>query len=180
MTIPAEPVTPSTETAPSDPPPGERHLPPAIVVLGLALLGGFVAIVVGTILSVTGSRPSTPDIEDLALPAGVEIVDSHTTCNASACDGVGLVVDRDGMGVPDMVDAIAKRLTMDGWHEEATCVTDARCLERDDLRIVIRPWLDLDETVAPAMRDSLTEDGVDQTRLVYLGYFRCGVLRSCS
>lgn len=179
MTLPAEAAAPS----PPDPqgrPPDERRLPMAVVVLGLALLGGFLAIVIGTVLSVTGSRPDTPEIEDLALPAGVDIVDSHTTCNASACDGVGLVVDRDGMGVADMVDTIARRLTLDGWHERSSCDEGARCLERDDLRIVIRPWLDLDEAIAPAMRDSLTEDGVDQTRLVYLGYYRCGVLRSCS
>jgi hypothetical protein len=180
MTTPAEPVSPSVEPSPDAPPSDERHLPMAIVVLGLALLCGFVAIVIGTILSVAVSRPDTPDIEDLALPAGVDIVDSHTTCNASACDGIGVVVDRDGMGVADMVDVIARRLTMDGWRDDATCDAGARCLERDDLRIVIRPWLDVDETVAPAMRDSLTEDGIDQTRLVYLGYYRCGVLRSCS
>jgi len=180
MTVPAEPVSPSPESTPADPPPEEKHLPTAVVVLGFALLGGFIAIVVGTVLSVAGARPETPSIEDLALPAGVDVVDSHTTCNASACDGIGIVVDRDGMGVTDMVDAIAKRLTMDGWHEDGECDAGAICLDREDLRIVIRPWLDLDEAVAPAMRDSLTEDGIDQTRLVYLGYYRCGVLRSCT
>ena len=153
---------------------------PSIVVLGLALLGGFVAIVVGTILSVGSSKSESPELGDLALPVSVDVIDSHATCDASACDGFGLAVDRDGMDVAGMEQAIAERLRLDGWSDESACPASVICLERDDLRVEILPWSNLDESVAPTMRDSLTESGVDQTRLVYLSYYRCGVLRACA
>jgi hypothetical protein len=156
-----------------------RRLPTPILVLGLGLIGGFVAVIVATIISVGTSPPESPDLEDLALPVSVQVVDSHATCDASACDGYGLVVDRDGMAVTEMATNIADRLRIDDWVDDAPCDEGAVCLQRDDLRVEIRPWLDVPESVAPAMRASLTESGVDQARLVYVAYYRCGVLRSC-
>lgn len=157
-----------------------RRLPPSMLALGLALLVGFVVIAVAAVASVGGSKSDSPVLEDLALPADVVLVDSHATCDASACDGFGLVVDRDGLDVIEMAGVIADRLRMDDWVDRPVCQGSVACLKRDDLRVDIRPWLELDESVAPAMRASLTESGIDQSRLVYLSYYRCGVLRSCA
>ncbi|OFW65442.1 MAG: hypothetical protein A2Z12_00150 [Actinobacteria bacterium RBG_16_68_21] len=157
-----------------------RKLPPAMLALGAAMLAGFIVIAIAAIVSVDGSKSESPDIGDLALPSTFEIVDSHSTCDASACDGLGLVIDRDGMEVPEMAQLIVERLQMDGWIDETPCEEAVTCLKRDDLRIEVRPWLDLDEAVAPTMRASLEESGIDQSRLVYLSYYRCGVLRSCA
>ncbi|MFH1105101.1 MAG: hypothetical protein V1757_09225 [Actinomycetota bacterium] len=156
-----------------------RRLHPSMLAVGLALFAGFVVIAIGTVISVGKSGTETPELTDLALPAGVAIVDSHSTCDASACDGLGLVVDRDGLEVGEMRDVIAERLRMDGWTDDSLCEPLVTCLERDDLRVEIEPWVDLEESVAPAMRTSLIESGIDQTDLVYVGYYRCGVLRAC-
>jgi len=157
-----------------------RRVSPSMLALGLALLFGFVAIAIATIVSVGGSRSDSPELDDLALPVGVDLVDSHATCDATACDGFGLVVDRDGADLALMVETIADRLRMDDWVDRTVCEGPVTCLARGDLRVEIRSWIDLDETVAPTMRASLDEASIDQSRLVYVSYYRCGVLRPCA
>lgn len=157
-----------------------RRLPASMLAIGVTMLVGFVVIAVAAVLSVGGSQSESPELSDLALPVGVEVVDTHATCDPSVCDGVGLVVDRDGVEVPEMAQMIADHLRTEGWTENLSCDYGAVCLKHGDLRVEIRPWLDLDEMVAPTMRASLEENGVDQSRLVYVGYYRCGVLRVCA
>jgi len=156
-----------------------RILPVSMVVIGLVLLAGFIITATSMIAAVVATDgDGMPSLEQLALPADVEIVDSHATCDASECDGYGIVVDRPETAPGRVIELIRSRLRGVGWaHRD--CGPEEVCMRRDDLGVRMRPWISVAETEAVAMRDALTDRGVDQSALVYLLFHRCGELHPC-
>jgi hypothetical protein len=157
---------------------GVRILPVSMVVIGLILLGGFLIAATSMIAAVVAADGNgMPDLEHLALPSSVEIVDSHATCDASECDGYGVVVIGDGTRPARTIDLVQSRLRSVGWAQR-DCGDDV-CMRRDGLAVVMRPWVDVPETEAIALRSALDNSGVDQDRLVYVLYHRCSDLHPC-
>lgn len=157
---------------------GIRILPVSMVVIGLILLGGFLVASTSMIAAVVASDGNgMPDLEYLALPPGVEIVDTHATCDATECDGYGIVVGREAATAARVIDLVRSRLRAVGWAVR-DCGDDV-CMRRDGLGVVIRRWTEVPETEAVAVRDGLTDRGVVQSSLVYILYHRCSDLHPC-
>jgi len=150
-----------------------------MLVIGLLMLAGFLAVAVSMIAAVAiDDRPPMPDMEALALPDGVAVIDSHASCDASECDGYGIVVDRSGAAAEDVIYLVESTLRSKGWWG-GECPQGEVCLRRGELGVVLVPWVAVDDTVATAIRTELTAEGVDQGALVYVLYHRCGVLHPC-
>ena len=148
-----------------------------MVVIGLILLGGFIVASTSMIAAVVASDGNgMPDLEYLALPSGVEIVDTHATCDANECDGYGMVVGSEGTAARRVIDLVRSRLRSVGWAQR-DCA--AVCMRRDGLGVVLRPWSEVPGDEAVAMRDALDDGGVDQEDLVYVLYHRCSDLHPC-
>ncbi|HUG75435.1 MAG TPA: hypothetical protein VMM81_07185 [Acidimicrobiia bacterium] len=151
-----------------------------LVITGV-LVVGFIALGAATVLSVTGANgPQPPTLADLPIPTGVELVDSHTLCEADACDGAGGVFAWDPIRVEAAVGMLAEHFLGNGWiGDPGTCLEGVRCFQRGGLRSTIRPWLEVDETVGTTMRASIREQGIIEDNLVYVSVIRCGILTDC-
>ncbi|HSM02679.1 MAG TPA: hypothetical protein VK960_09630 [Acidimicrobiia bacterium] len=156
-----------------------RIFPVSMVVIGLMLLGGFIVAATSMVAAVVASDGhSMPDLDQLALPAGAEIVDTHATCDANECDGYGMAVSREDTSPAGLIELIESRLRSIGWSVR-DCGADEVCMRRDDLAVRLRPWTAVEGTEAAAMRVALAERGVDQSALVYVLFHRCGGLHPC-
>ena len=156
-----------------------RILPVSMLVIGLVLLGGFIIASTSMIAAVIASDANgMPRLEELALPSGVEIVDTHATCDANECDGYGMVVDHEASPPGRVIELIESRLRSVGWGQR-DCTPGEVCMRRDDLGIVMMPWSNVPGTEAVAMRAALEERDIDQAGLVYLLYHRCSELHPC-
>lgn len=150
-----------------------------MLVIGVLMLGTFLIVATSMVTAVIADdRLTLPDVSLLALPAGIEVVDSHSTCNASECDGYGLVLDHQGASAEEVIDQVAENLQGDGWVTWA-CGSAETCLRRDDLGVMLTPWSMIDDTLNAPIRAELEEQGIDQESLVYLLYHRCGALHPC-
>ena len=158
---------------------GVRILPVSMVVIGLLLLGGFLVASTSMIAAVVAADGNgMPDLEHLPLPPGVEIVDTHATCDANECDGYGIVVGRVETRPQRVMELVQSRLRGFGWAQR-DCGDGDVCMRRDGLSVEMRPWLEVPDTEAVAVRDGLTDRGVDQASLVYVLYHRCSDLHPC-
>ncbi len=157
-----------------------RHRHPAMVVVGFVLFAGFLAIAVATVVSViTDPMPDPATLSVLALPPGVEVIDAHQTCNSEACDGEGAVLQSDGLTAATALAAVKVQLEGTGWWEHQ-CPDLGPCLRWHDLGAELVPWVAVNEEPSTAaMRANLDGMEVDQSSLVYLRVFRCGVVMSC-
>jgi len=114
------------------------------------------------------------------MPSGVDIVDSHATCQAEACDGTGYVIAWDPMTSHAAVSMLAEHFLERGWvGAVGSCDDGSRCLSQGDLRAEIRPWSTVDEMVGTIMRTSLRERGIDEVDLVYVSVASCSILGVC-
>jgi hypothetical protein len=150
-----------------------------MVVIGLILLGGFIIASTSMIAAVIASDGNgMPDIDQLPLPSGVDIVDTHAACDANECAGYGMVVGREGTPPGRIIELIQSRLRSVGWGQR-DCPSGEVCMRRDDLGIVMMPWSNVSETEAVAMRVALEERDIEQAALVYVLYHRCSELHPC-
>ena len=157
-----------------------RKSHPAMVVVGVVLLVGFLAIAIATVVSVvTDPIPDPARLSSLALPPGIEVIDAHQTCNAEACDGEGAVLRSDGLTAATALAAVKGQLEDTGWWEHQ-CPNLGPCLRWHDLGAELVPWVTVHEqSAAAAMRANLDGMEIDQSSLVYLRVFRCGVVTMC-
>lgn len=158
--------------------PAPRSLPPSMVGVGLGFVGLFLVLVAGTILAVVADdTPKPPVLQELPLPAAVDIVDSMPTCTNSACDGEGVVlVGSAGEGVAGRVAGHWRGL---GWAS-LPCVDDGTmCFSDGDLRISMSVWSDVDPLRVPKLWEAVADSGVDPARLVYVHFYRCGSIFPC-
>lgn len=156
-----------------------RTLPGSMVVIGVLMLASFMIVCTSMVAAVLADdRPSMPDLELLDLPSGVEILDFHATCDASECDGYGLILDDDGASAEELIELVAGSLRESGWATRDCGLGDI-CLRRDGLGVVLAPWSMVDDTLNTPIRASLEERGIDQETLVYMLYHRCGQLHPC-
>jgi hypothetical protein len=156
-----------------------RGLPTSMLVIGGLMLGGFLIIATSMVAAVIADdRPAMPDLDLLALPVGVDVLESHATCDASECDGVGLVLDNDLASAEALIEDVADGLRAEGWTDRACGLGDT-CLRREGLGVMLAPWSMIDDTLNAPIRASLEEQGIDQQTLVYLLFHRCGDLHPC-
>jgi hypothetical protein len=157
-----------------------RRLPPSMVVVAIIFVSLFFVLATGTILAVVADDSiEGPSLEDLPLNGGAEVVDAMATCTDSACDGHGVLL----MGTEYGADALAARLgehwQRRGW-EPSSCVDDGDfCFADDDLRISVRTWDRVDPTFAPTFVEGVADRQLDPRRLLYIHYFRCGIIHAC-
>lgn len=150
-----------------------------MLVIAVLLLGCFVMVATSMVAAVVADdRPTMPDLALLTLPAGVEVLDSHATCDASECDGYGLVLDSEAASARAVMEHVAESLRTTGWAAR-TCGPGEICMRRDGLGVVLAPWSMVDGTLNAPIRASLEAQGIDQETLVYLLYHRCGELHPC-
>lgn len=156
----------------------QRH--PAMVVVGLVFLAGFLAIAVATVVSVVANpMPEPARLSSLALPADLEVIDAHETCSPDACDGEGAVLRADGLTATTALAAIESSLRNAGWASRH-CGELGPCMRWHDLGAELVPWVTVfDQPATAAMRSNIDGMDVDQAGLVYLRVFRCGVVESC-
>jgi len=156
-----------------------RILPVSMLVIGLILLGGFIVASTSMIAAVVASDGNgMPDIDQLPLPSGVDIVDTHAACDANECAGYGMVVGDEGTPPGRIIELIQSRLRSVGWGQR-DCAPGEVCMRRDDLGVVMRPWSAVAKTEAVAVRSALEDRGIDQASLVYVLYHRCSDLHPC-
>jgi hypothetical protein len=155
-----------------------RH--PSLVVIGAVFLTVFLAIAVGTVVSVVANPlPDPATLSALALPPDIEVVDAHETCNADACYGEGAVLRSDGLTAATALAAVETELLAAGWSERE-CGGDRSCLRWHDLGAEVVPWAMVhNEPGTAAMRANLNGMDLDQSSLVYVHVFRCDVVTSC-
>lgn len=157
-----------------------RRLPPSMVVVSIVFVGLFLVLATGTILAVVADDSiEGPLLDDLPLNGGAEVVDAMATCTESACDGHGVLL----MGTEYAADALAVRLgdhwRSRGWSRSA-CLDDGEiCFEDGDLQISVRTWDHVDPTFAPTFVEGVADRGLDPSRLLYIHYFRCGIIHAC-
>lgn len=166
-----------TDIAQDERAPG-RSFPPSMTFVGVAFFALFIALVGATILAVVNDdTPDPPGLDELPLPATVEIVDSMATCTDTACDGQGVVlIGSAGEGV---VGRLAGFWRDAGWASLPCADEGTMCFADDDLRLALSVWSDVDPLHIPKLWESVNDEGLDAGRLVYVHYFRCGSIFPC-
>jgi hypothetical protein len=151
-----------------------------MIVIGALLYGGFVAIAVATFVSLSnGAATAPPDITDVPFPAGTEVIGSHARCTTEACDGHGIVVDWESHTAASSIDMLAGHLESHGWVSLDDCTVEGRCMASGELRAELVPWASVDPGVGPVMRAAINERDLDESELVYVRLYRCGILTGC-
>lgn len=168
-------------TLTEQPPSTDRQTPVSMIVIGAVLLAGFLAVSGVMVLTVTNGRatPAPPDGSEVVLPAAVETIDSHAICRAEACDGTGLVVHWDPIIAHVAVDMLATHLAGQGWVDHGGCPAGSRCMAMDDLRLTVKPWMQVDPSIGAVMRSSIRDRGLDDSDFLYVKVTRCGILEGC-
>ncbi len=66
-----------------------------------------------------------------------------------------------------------------GWSRTG-CIDDGEiCFADDDLWISVRTWDRVDPTFAPTFVEEVADRQLDPHRLLYIHYFRCGIIHDC-
>ena len=116
---------------------------PSLVVVGAAFVTLFLAIAIGTVVSVVADPiPDPATVSALALPPGIEVVDAHETCDSDACDGEGVVLRSDGLTAATALAAVETELRAAGWSERP-CGAIRSCLRWHDLGAHVVPWVEV-------------------------------------
>ena len=144
-------------------------------------MSGFMFLVGATVFAVlAGTSPTAPDFDMLALPEGIEVVDSRQICDPErGCDGYDVLVDYPGLSGNGALQMVVSALRADGWADNGPCDASA-CLGHENLRSHVGPWTSVDGDALPMLRNAVETKGLDPEQLVYIRYFRCGVLEECS
>lgn len=157
-----------------------RRLPPSMVAVGIAFLSLFVILASGTILAVVADDTvEPPAIDDLSLTSQADIVDSIPTCTDSACDGHGVLLMAKQMDAPTLTAELTGHWRGRGW-EPARCLDDGDlCFSEGELRISVRDWDQVDPLLAPTFVEEVEDQELDSRRLLYVHYYRCGIIHAC-
>ncbi len=157
-----------------------RRLPPSMLAVGIAFISLFVVLVLGTIVAVLADdTPQVPALEGLPVIDESEIVDSISTCTDAACDGFGVLLMGRDLEAPVLTGRLTSLWRSKGWRP-VPCVDEGGvCFADNDLRISVRDWDDIDPVLAPTLVEGVADRGLDAARLLYVHYYRCGVIYAC-
>ncbi len=157
-----------------------RRLPPSMLAVGIAFVSLFVVLVLGTIVAVLADdTPQVPALEGLPVIDESEIVDSISTCTDAACDGFGVLLMGRDLEAPVLTGRLTRLWRSKGWRS-VPCVDEGGvCFADKDLRISVRDWDDIDPVLAPTLVEGVADRGLDAARLLYVHYYRCGVIYAC-
>jgi hypothetical protein len=155
-----------------------RRLPPSMAAVATGFVTLFIVLVIATIVAVAAEdMPAAPELTDLPLAEAVEVVDSMSICTHQACDGVGVaLIGSAGEGVAGR---LASTWRAAGWDSLPCRDTGAMCFSDGDLRISMNVWADIDPLTVPKFVETIADRGIDEDRLVYVHYYRCGVILPC-
>lgn len=172
-------ATASTEEPSDHPVIRPRPLPPSMAIIGSALFGLFMAIVMATVIVVLGSDGSQPPTrESLPLPGGIEVVDWMSTCTEQACDGIGALL-RGTSGEGGVAGRLASAWRAAGWGSVPCVDSGTMCFSSGELRLSLNVWADVDQLDIPKLVETVRSRGLDPSRLVYVHYYRCGSIHPC-
>ena len=157
-----------------------RRLPPSMLAVGIAFISLFVVLALGTIVAVMADdTPQVPALEGLPVIDESEIVDSISTCTDAACDGFGVLLMGRDLEAPVLTGRLTRLWRSKGWRS-VPCVDEGGvCFADKDLRISVRDWDDIDPLLAPTLVEGVADRGLDAARLLYVHYYRCGVIYAC-
>jgi hypothetical protein len=157
-----------------------RRLPPSMLAVGIAFVSLFVVLVLGTIVAVLADdTPQVPALEGLPVIDESEIVDSISTCTDAACDGFGVLLMGRDLEAPVLTGRLTRLWRSKGWRS-VPCVDEGGvCFADKDLRISVRDWDDIDPVLAPTLVEGVADRDLDAARLLYVHYYRCGVIYAC-
>jgi hypothetical protein len=151
---------------------------PTMIAIGAVFLSGLMILATATVVAVVSEDGMGPaEISALAMPSGVEIVDTHALCTADACTGEGAVLASDDREPGELIAAVESRLLRSGWAS-VPCAQDL-CMRSGDLRVDSVPWAEVDDTATAPLRSHLDNIEIDQSRLAYLRFWRCGLVEPC-
>lgn len=157
-----------------------RRLHPSMLAVGLAFLTLLVGLVISTIVAVIADdTPEAPALEQLPIVDGVEVVDSIATCNESACDGHGVLVMDGEREAQALRNSLVRHWRSNGWEPVPCRDEEGICFSDGDLRITLRDWAQVDPVMAPTLVEGVADRGLPADRLLYIRYYRCGVIYSC-
>jgi hypothetical protein len=151
-----------------------------MLVIGGLLTSGFLFLVGATVVAVLAdTTPTAPDFDELALPAGIAVIDSRQVCDPQrGCDGYDVLVDYPGLSGNGALQMVVSALRADGWADNGPCAS-AVCLGHDDLRSHVGRWTAVEGDALPMLRNAVETRQLDPEQLVYIRFFRCGVLEAC-
>ncbi len=151
-----------------------------MVAVGIAFVSLFVVLALGTIVAVMADdSPQGPDLEGLPIIDGSVVIDSIATCTDSACDGYGVLLMGIELDAPVLTQQLGSHWRSTGWSL-VPCLDDGSiCFADDDLRISVRDWDRVDPFLAPTLVEGVADRGLDAARLLYVHYYRCGVIVPC-
>jgi hypothetical protein len=157
-----------------------RRLPPSMVAVGFAFVSLLVVLALGTIVAVLADdTPQGPDLESLPIIDGSVVIDSIATCTDSACDGYGVLLMSIDIDAPVLTQRLGAHWRSTGWSP-VPCLDDGSvCFADDDLRLSVMNWDRVDPFLAPTLLEGVVDRGLDATRLLYVHYYRCGVILPC-
>lgn len=157
-----------------------RRLPPSMLAVGLAFISLFVVLALGTIVAVMADdTPQVPALEGLPVIDQSEVVDSISTCTDAACDGYGVLLMGRGLEAPVLTSRLASLWRSKGWRSVPCLDEGGMCFADEDLRISVRGWDDIDPVFAPTLVEGVADRALDAARLLYIHYYRCGVIYPC-
>ena len=157
-----------------------RRLPPSMMAVGLAFVSLFLVLSLGTIVAVMADdTPPAPELESFPIIEDSEVIDSISTCTDEACDGYGVLLMGRESNAGRLTEGLVNFWRSEGW-QSVPCLDDSRiCFARDDLRLSVRDWDEVDPVMAPTLVEGVIDSGLDQARLLYVHYYRCGSIQPC-
>ncbi len=157
-----------------------RRLPPSMVTVGIAFVSLFIVLALGTIVAVMADdTPPTPELEGFPIIEGSEMVDSISTCTDTACDGYGILLMGRDLDAPKLTESLVSFWRSSGWRSVGCVDESSICFADDDLRISVRDWEQVDPLLAPTLVEGVADRELDAARLLYVHYYRCGVIFPC-
>jgi hypothetical protein len=157
-----------------------RRLPPSMVTVGIAFISLFVVLALGTIVAVMAddTQPG-PALAEFPIIDESEVVDSVATCTDSACDGHGVLLMGRELEAPMLRGRLVGYWKAQGW-DTAECFDAGQiCLAKEDLRLSIMDWSQVDPMLAPTLVEEVADRELDGRRLLYVHYYRCGAIYPC-
>ena len=157
-----------------------RRLPPSMVTVGIAFVSLFAVLALGTIVAVMAddTQPG-PALEEFPIINESQMIDSIVTCTDAACDGHGVLLMGRELDAPMLRGRLVGYWRAQGW-DTLECLDNGQiCLAKDDLRLSILDWSEVDPTLAPTLVEGVSDRELDGNRLLYVHYYRCGAIYAC-
>jgi len=157
-----------------------RRLPPSMVAVAIAFVSLFFVLASGTILAVMADDTvDGPELDELPLNGDAEVIDDMPTCTDAACDGHGVLLKGSELNAPMLTQRLSTHWRDRGWTR-AACVDDGeRCFAKGDVRISLRDWEMVDPLLAPTFVEEVADRKLDPGMLLYVHFYRCGIIHGC-